>query len=258
MSLLYFSGQPRTPIMPTMLPTPVVAFTISLVEDEPILLEEMAFVLRQFGFTVECFSNALQFYRYLLTKPQTIAVLDIGLGDEDGLSMCRHIRAHDSAMGIVFVTARGLRSDRLEGLSVGADGYLVKPVDMEELVLILRRLSRRFEPPEAATPPLNSPFARAEWQMDKASGQLIAPNGQRVRLTLNEIKLLEPLLEKSPGIASHGELLVSLGLLPDEFNKHRIEVIASRLREKVLRSSGLALPLHSSRGIGYRLSSNDE
>lgn len=244
--------------MPKMLPTPAAAFTISLVEDEPVLLEEMAFLLRRFGFSVECFSNALQFYRYLTSKPMTIAVLDIGLGDEDGLSICRHVRKHDKDIGIVFVTARGLRSDRLEGLSVGADGYLVKPVDIEELVLILRRLSRRFESQEAATPTLYSNPASPAWQMDKASGLLIAPNGRRVRLTLNEIKLLKPMLENSSNISTHGELACALDLLPDEFNKHRIEVIFSRLREKTLRTCGLSLPLHSLRGMGYRWSTNSE
>ncbi len=114
-------------------------FTVSVVEDEPVLRQELAFQLGHLGFAVETFETAAAFYRYLAVRPRTIAVLDIGLPDEDGLSICHHLRQHDSQMGIVFVTARALRDDKLTGLNAGADAYLVKPIDVDELVLILSR-----------------------------------------------------------------------------------------------------------------------
>ena len=126
-------------------------FTVSLVEDEAVLRQEMAFQLGHNGFSVETFESASAFYRYLATRPRTIAVLDIGLSGEDGLSVCRYLRQHDDRMGIVFVTARSLREERLEGLASGADAYLVKPVDMDELMLILKRLATRFAQDDAST-----------------------------------------------------------------------------------------------------------
>ena len=118
--------------------------TVAIVEDEMILREELSFQLTHLGFEVHAFENAEQFYRYLAVHPETMVVLDIGLTGEDGLSICRHLRSANAEMGIVFVTARSLREDRLIGLQAGVDAYLTKPVDIVELVLILRRLSLRL------------------------------------------------------------------------------------------------------------------
>jgi DNA-binding response OmpR family regulator len=230
-------------------------FTVSIVEDEPVLRHEMAFQLRHFNFAVQAFDSAAAFYRYLAVQPRTIALLDIGLAGEDGLSICRHLREHDAQMGIVFLTAHGLRDDRLTGLAAGADAYLVKPVDMEELVLILRRLSLRFTPQKAAPAPARqeSPAAGC-WSMEPGSGFVTAPNGLNVRLSVSEGQLLRALVGKAGVACNHAEMATALGLLPDEFSKHRAEVIISRLRNKVERITGLSLPLKAVRGVGYRMS----
>lgn len=227
---------------------------ISLVENEAVLREEMAFQLRQFGFRVEAFDSAEKFYRYLASRPRTIAVLDIGLDGEDGLSICRYLREHDRQMGIVFVTGRSLRQDRLAGLEVGADAYLVKPVDMDELVLVLKRLALRFAdgPPAAPAPPVPA-AAGPSWRIEPGSAFLVSPNGMRLRLSLNEMQLMQLLAAPAGTVRSHAELAQALGLLPDEADKHRIEVIVSRLRDKARRECGQALPILSVRGIGYRL-----
>ncbi len=232
--------------------------TISLVEDEPVLRQEMAFQLGHMGFMVDVFDSAPAFYRSLAVRPSTIAVLDIGLPGEDGLQICRHLRAHDSQMGIVLLTARALRDDRLAGLALGADAYLTKPVDMDELVLVLKRLAKRVVLPTVTQAP--SPgdslgaFALSErWSIDAVFGVLNAPNGIQVRLSSTEIRLLRALDAKAGAVCSPAELALALGLLPEEFNKHRAEVIVSRLRAKVERSTGLSLPLETVRGVGYRM-----
>lgn len=224
--------------------------TVSIVEDEAVLREEMAFQLRHLGFVVEVFVNAEQFYRYLVGQPKTIAVLDIALEGEDGLSICRHLRSRDAAMGIIFLTARGLRDDRLVGLLAGADAYLTKPVDIDELALILRRLALRLAgraDHAEQVPKLSG------WQMETDSSFVMAPNGVRVRLSVNEAQLLRVLLKQSGAICSHVELGMALGLTLDEIDKHRIEVILSRLRSKAARSAGVPLAIQSERGIGYSL-----
>lgn len=236
------------------------ALTISVVENEAVLREEMAFQLEQFGFRVETFDTADKFYRYLAVRPQTIAVLDIGLDGEDGLSICRYLRQHDRQMGIVFVTGRSLRQDRLDGLEVGADAYLLKPVDMDELVLVLKRLALRFADAGAASPapaarPTGNAAERDPWWLEPGSPFLHSPNGVRVRLSLSELQVLGVLTAQPGAARTHAELAVALGLLPDEADKHRIEVIVSRLRDKVRRECGLPLPLGNVRGVGYRLES---
>jgi DNA-binding response OmpR family regulator len=225
-------------------------FTIAIVEDEPVLRQEMAFQLGHMGFAVETFDCASAFYRYLAVRPRTIAVLDIGLAGEDGLSICRHLRAHDSNMGIVFLTARGLRDERLTGLAAGADAYLVKPVDMDELVLILKRLALRFSatpqtPSEKVTP--------GAWRIEPGSGFISTPNNVQIPITVSESQLLRALSSKNGAACNPAEMAGALGLHPDEFSKHRAEVIVSRLRAKVTRACGLNLPLQSIRGVGYSM-----
>ena len=214
------------------------------------LRHEMGFQLGHHGFSVKTFDSAAAFYRYLAVRPSTIAVLDIGLPGEDGLSICRHLREHDSQMGIVFLTARALRDDRLAGLALGADAYLVKPVDMDELVLILKRLALRFAPSPAAQPTSSRAGA---WRMVAGLGFIDTPNGVRVRLSVVEGQLLQLLFGKAGDVSHHAEIATALGLHPEEFSKHRAEVIISRLRHKLARDTGLNLPLESVRGVGYRL-----
>jgi len=229
------------------------ACTIAIVEDEPVLLDEMCFQLRHLGFTVQPFEDASRFYRHLATARCTVAVLDIGLPSEDGLAICQHLREHDSQIGIVFVTARGLREDRLRGLASGADAYLVKPIDMEELVLILDRVALRCAKPNGVANPSSAAAERETWRLDLSASVLVAPNGVKSRLTVNESIFLQRLIKKSGATCTHVELAAAIGIHPDDLDKHRVEVIISRLRVKIERSAGVPLPVRAVRGVGYSL-----
>lgn len=226
--------------------------TISVVEDHADLRRLISIQLESAGFKVNTFENANQFYRFLAFQERTIAILDIGLNGEDGLSICRYLRSKDPMMGIVFVTGRNTREDRLTGLTAGADAYLTKPVDMEELVLKVKRLALRL-----ASKPSSAGPARAEqpgaWSMGADAAFTVAPNGVRVRLSVNETQLMHVLWTPPGRACSHAELGAALGLLAEEVDKHRIEVILHRLRTKVERSAGMTLPVKSCRGFGYRL-----
>ncbi len=230
---------------------------VAIVEDELILREEMAFQLQHMGFEVETFENAAQLYRRLAVVNFDSVILDIGLDGEDGLSICQYLREHNAHIGIVFATARGLREDRLLGLDNGADAYLIKPVDMDELVLILRRLEQRALPPlVVATAPKTGNAKVGAWCLDATTGFLTTPAGREIRLSLSELQLLGNLMKKPEETSVHNELSRALGMMPEEFNKHRIEVILSRLREKVRRETGANLPVFSKRGLGYMFSLN--
>ena len=230
---------------------------IAIVEDEIILREELSFQLTHLGFTVETFENAAQLYRRLAVHQFAAVILDIGLSGEEGLPICAHLRAHDRQLGPVFATARAQRDDRLIGLHAGADAYLGKPVDVDELVLILKRLTERekkAEPHSPSAPPNHTnPASSTGWQLE-GGDFLRTPEGQRVRLSFNELRLMRVFLTKAGEVAVAQELASALGLLPEEYDKHRLEVIISRLRDKVLRETGIPLPVHSRRGIGYLFS----
>ena len=175
--------------------TRISQYTIAIVEDEPVLREELAFQLRHHGFAVETFEGATPFYRYLAMHPQTIAVLDIGLDGEDGLSIARYLRSHNRQMGVVFLTARSLHDDRMHGLALGADAYLTKPVELNELVLVLQRQIERMQTLTPPTQPSPSPAAGSSaWQLLTESVVLVAPNSVRVSLSITEAQVFRYLL----------------------------------------------------------------
>lgn len=240
----------------SMLPTAVAKSLVAVVEDESVLRDELAFQLEHLGFAVETFEGATQLYRRLAVQKFAVLILDISLGGEDGLSICQHIRQHDKSTGIVFVSARSLRNDRLEGLSAGADAYFVKPIDLQEFAFVVQRLAERhhswidgFKSVRVAP----EEEANAWWELDRQAASLKAPGGASVSLTLNEARLLRALFAKRNEVCTHRELGFALGLHSDEFDKHRLEVILSRLRAKVLRRAGRELPVQVLRGAGYRL-----
>lgn len=225
-------------------------YTLAIVEDEAVIRQEMAFQLQHFGFIVESFESATQLYRSLAVKPFDLVILDIGLPEEDGIEICKHLRKHNSTIGIVFVTARGQRDDKTAGLAAGADAYLIKPIDMTELVQTLQHIAtkRTAQPFPSAIQPTES-----SWSLDSNAIYLITPNAQRIRLTLNESQLLRVLLAKKNQACQHVELFSAIGLPPDALDKHRIEVIISRLIIKIKNHCGIRLPIQSFRGVGYGL-----
>ena len=222
-----------------------------------VLREEMAFQLQHIGFKIESFEGAAQLYRRLSVVDFDVIILDVGLDGEDGFSICKHLRQHNVHLGIVLATARCLREDRLLGLASGADAYLIKPVDMTELVLTLKRLAERQSKTQASVNKPKRENAKVEgWYLDGTSGVLTTPTSLAIRLSLSELQLLGNLMGKPEKIAVHNELWRALGMMPEEFDKHRIEVILSRLREKVRRETGVDLPIFSKRGHGYMFSTN--
>lgn len=231
------------------------SFTVALVEDEAALRQEMAFQLQHMGFVVEMFDSAPGLYRYLATHPRTIVVLDIGLPGEDGLSVCEYLRQHDAQLGIVFLTARSLRDERLQGMSAGADAYFIKPVDMEELALMLKRQASRLaaNTPRPVTHAVDGHAATHGWLMDMTSGFLIAPNKVRTRLSLNEGQVIRALLAKAGEVCFDVELHMAMGTHAAVSDRRRLEVLISRLRSKVERECGLKLPLRTIRSQGYLL-----
>jgi DNA-binding response OmpR family regulator len=238
-----------------MIVTAVPRCSVCVVEDEPVLREEMTFHLRQHGYRVDAFASAAKFYRHLVVEAPAVAVLDIALDGEDGLSVCRHLRAHRPHTGIVLVTGRALRDDRLAGLAAGADAYLTKPVDMQELMLLIDRLAARVA--AASGPTSAGGEIGLGWHMNSTSMVLVDPEGGSVRLSMVEAQVMRALLSGAGQTRTHAELAAAMGLQEDAWDRHRIEVVVSRLRAKTERALGRSLPLRNMRGLGYAMSANE-
>jgi DNA-binding response OmpR family regulator len=231
------------------MPQSLTPFTVAIVEDERILREELAFQLMQLNFTVRAFDTVEAFYRYLAVDRRIILILDIGLHGEDGLSACQYLREHDVPIGIVMVTARSLQPERVEGLAAGADAYLVKPVDVQELAIIIKNLAARLFGLRREDLPGQIP---CPWQIHHQLGGLQGPKGPTIRLSRDEERILSLLFEQPNTVCPFVTLATAIGMLPEDFDKHRLEVIISRLRQRVLRDTGEPLPIRTIRGLGYQ------
>ena len=219
---------------------------VAVVEDD-IELRERVLVpgLCDFGFATEGFASAAGLYRAMLAAPFDLVVLDIGLPDEDGFAIARHLREVAAMrVGIVILSGRGGTADRVRGLDEGSDAYLAKPVDIEVLAATLHSLLRRMRA-SSDTP------APGGWHLDANGWCLRSPRGARVALTQPERSVLARLIDSGGDAVSRDALI---GELTDDviaFDPHRLDMLFHRLRRKIEDRTGEAAPIRAARGIGY-------
>ncbi|NDY89570.1 response regulator transcription factor [Ideonella livida] len=218
---------------------------VVLVEDNPDLSDELCFHLERQGFEVAAFSQGVALSRWLERHTPDVALLDIGLPGEDGLSIARRLRQAYPGLGIAMLTARGGVEDRIAGFQGGADIYLVKPVDFRELAAVVHSLWRRARQPE--------PPARPDtWQLDLQTSTLYPPQGERILLTPTEFQLMKSLMAAAPEPVRRGELAAAIGHPEFDYDFRRLETLMSRLRRKIEQTlPDLPCPLRSARNVGY-------
>lgn len=221
-----------------------------VVEDDPELLALSVDDLRWRGAEVVGLDSAEALYRALAVGQCDIVVLDVGLPGEDGYTVARHLRSI-ADIGIVMLTGRGSSHEMAHGLALGADIYLVKPLDGDLLAAALASLRRRLRlapAPSAAAP---APAAAGSWQLQADGWNLRAPNGTVLALTSAERGFLRALLA-TPSVPVDREALISaLTDEPWDFDPHRLEVLVHRLRARVRGATGATLPIRALRGTGY-------
>lgn len=222
--------------------------TLAVVEDDSAFRDEVLVpVLNQSGFAAVGMARALDLYRAMTLESYDLVLLDIQLPDEDGLSIAAHLRRLSPRVGIVMLTGYASTEDRMRGLRAGADAYLSKPVDMEEVVATLRNLSRWVV--QDAEPVA----ARMKWRLDERGWCILTPRGREIEMSLAERQVMA-VLAATPGVPVQRETLIAkLVRNAYDFDPHRLEMLVHRLRKKCQRSAEEELPLRSVRGIGYVL-----
>lgn len=216
--------------------------SVAVVEDNADLLDDLLFNLRYRGFDASGFPDGAALDMALDGgQGWSVVVLDLGLPGEDGLSIARRLRQTRPALGILALTARGRVGDRIKGLEEGFDLYLVKPVDMDELAAAIRAVARRVAPVDTTTP---------IWHLDPRGLSILCPDGERLALSLHELRLLEALARASGQPVAREGLVQAMGKDPQAYDPRALEVTFSRLRMK-LGGQGL---ISSVRGQGYRFS----
>ena len=226
---------------------PQASLFVLLLEDDELLRDRVLVPrLQQFGFEVMAIGHAADLDRHMNEHRPDIVVLDVGLPDRNGFDVARELRKERTDVGIVMLTARGETTDRVRGLSEGADAYLSKPVDIDLLAATLYSLARRLRSSSLYC-------AGQNWRLDAEGWCLLSPAGDIVALTQTEGRLLAPLLETPNRVISRDVLIGALTSNVDGFDPHRLEALIHRLRKKVLHVLGIALPLNAVPGQGYVL-----
>lgn len=210
---------------------------------EAILMPGLSF----FGFDVTAAGTVAELYRHMITKRFDIVVLDIGLPDEDGLSVVRDLRALFD-LGIVVLTGSHERQNRIQALSDGADAYLTKPVDLEVIAATLNSLSRRMG---IAKRPMEPSVVEQKWHLGTDSWCLVSPSGALVALTVPERKVLNELVATQGVPVKRETLIAKLATNVYDFDPHRFDMLIHRLRRKIKDQTGQRPPVLTSRGAGY-------
>ena len=223
--------------------------SVILVEDDDALRESLMDCFDPSGLSALAAGTAMQFYRLLASHRCDIVVLDIGLPDEDGLSILRFLREEKPEIGVIILTARGTTADRISGLQTGADIYLVKPVEFAELEAAIHSLSRRLT--RHSSSKAGSQHASSVWLFQQRNLRLIAPNNAFVALTNQECRLLNVMVQAGETAISRSELLEALGYTETDAGHRSLNAALVRLRAKVTEVTGLALPIQAVRGLGY-------
>ena len=224
---------------------------VAVLEDDEALREEILLpALSDYGFSTQGAASAAELYRHMLSQHFDMVVLDIGLPDEDGLTVARHLRTM-SDIGIVMLTGSMDRQHQIQALHSGADGYLIKPVDLDVLGAALHSLARRMAPPAHGIIAEQSPVSR--WRLEADGWRLVSPRGKIVALTAIEQCVLTTLTSTSDEPVSRESLIQALNHSRYDCDPHRLEMIIHRLRRKVLSQTNEMLPLLTVRSKGYML-----
>lgn len=219
---------------------------ILVVEDEAPLALLLTYNLEAEGFQVEHVDRGDEAELRLSESLPDLVILDWMLPGVSGLEICRRLRARDEtrAMPIIMLTARGDENERVRGLSVGADDYVVKPFSTPELMARVHALLRRARPERVA-----SRLIAGDIDLDRETRR-VKRSGREIHLGPTEFKLLEYLMEKPGRVFSRGQLLDSVWGMSAEIDERTVDVHVGRLRKALIRGRETD-PIRTVRGAGY-------
>lgn len=219
-----------------------------LVEDDVMVASGIKLGLTGAGYAVDWVGSAERALEVSRTESFDVAVVDIGLPGMDGLALTAQLRKEGRTWPVLILTARDALQDRVQGLDVGGDDYMIKPFELPELLARLRALLRRSQAATSAT------LSFGPLELDTAQRQACIRAGdgatQPIELGPREWTVMEYLMLQAPKPANKDKLLQALTGWDKEITPNAVEVYISRLRGK-LEPHGLAL--RSIRGFGYRL-----
>ena len=224
---------------------------VVIIEDEKDIVELVRYNFRKEGFEVESFGRGREGLDYLRRSPADVVLLDILLPDDDGFSICKRLRADDHlrALPVIFLTAKGEEMDRVLGLEIGGDDYVVKPFSPRELVARVKAVLRRQE----RTADKREVVEIGSVRLDTRT-QEVTVDGRSVELSTLEFKLLHYLASHPRHVFNRDRLLDEVWGRDRFVTPRTVDVHIRRLREKIEAVPNRPQFLQTVRGSGYRFS----
>jgi len=218
---------------------------ILVAEDHGPLARSIANGLREEGFAVDLTADGEEALQWSKLNPYDCIVLDIMLPSRDGWSVLQHVRRNGSSTPVLLLTARDAVEDRVKGLNLGADDYLVKPFAWDELLARVRALVRRGHGQKSTLVNI------ADLEIDTAS-KIVRRQGKSIALSAREYALLEYLVHREGRVVSRSEIWDHIYDQADETTSNVVDVYIGYLRNKIDRDYPVKL-IHTRRGLGYVL-----
>jgi two-component system, OmpR family, copper resistance phosphate regulon response regulator CusR len=220
-------------------------------EDEPKIGLYLQQGLSEAGFTVDLLSTGQAALEQVLSEPYDLLILDVMLPSLDGWEVLRQLRSAGQQLPVLFLTARDRVEDRVKGLELGADDYLIKPFAFSELLARVRTLLRR-----ASSPPVATLLCIADLEVDLLKRRA-QRGGTRIDLTAKEFALLELLLRRSGEVLPKSLIASQVWDMNFDSDTNVIEVAIRRLRAKIDDNFALKL-IQTARGMGYMIDAAGE
>lgn len=220
---------------------------IAVVEDEPSIAEVVSLYLKRAGYQVEVFADGRTAQQALSQHPPDLVVLDVMLPGVDGFALTRYLRDR-SDVPLILLTARREESDRIAGLELGADDYVVKPFSPQELVSRVRAVLRRARGGQNSG---GAPLAFPDLTIDPQT-RLVSVHGQELTLTAKEFDMLYHLARHPRQVFTRDQLLEAVWGISEYIDPGTITVHIRRLREKIEADAANPVHLVTVWGVGYK------
>lgn len=226
---------------------------VLLIEDEPAIADTILYALGTEGFTTRWMKTGREGLAAVRESAPSLVVLDVGLPDANGFDLCRELRRTHATLPVIFLTARNSEVDKIVGLEIGADDYMVKPFSPRELTARVRAVLRRANNSAAGAAAVDKQSVSAPvWAHDEARCR-IAYRGHALELTRNEYRLLATLLSAPGRVFSRDQLMTAAWEDPGAALDRTVDAHVKQVRAKLRDASPESDPIVTHRGLGYSL-----
>jgi DNA-binding response OmpR family regulator len=226
---------------------------VLVVDNDPAMRQFASDYLTQNDLRVTAVTTGAEMAGALSESTIDVVLLEVRLDGEDGMQLARRLR-EDSNVPIIIVTGRKDEADRVMGLELGADDYIIKPFSPRELLARVRAVTRRYKASMESLPTRDEKrraYRFLGWELNLRTRRLIAPDGQRVGISNGEFNLLQAFCAAPRRVLSRGQLLDLSRLHADEVYDRSIDVQILKLRRKIEADPSEPHYLVTERGVGY-------